>query len=598
MQSVSSIAVLPFVNRSADPDNEYFSDGITEEIINALTKISGLKVIARTSSFAYKDKSVDVRLIGNQLGVNTILEGSVRKAKSKVRITAQLVRTDDGSHLWAKNFDRQLEDIFALQDEISLLIADRIRENFGHLEIDEQLVETPDIKVETYQLFLKGRYYLHKFNTNDIKRGILLLEQVLEQKPNFALAHVSIHYGYNMMAAGGLMPVEEALSKGKQHLDRAMELDNKLPECYHSLGWHSLNQDWDFTNATRYLMKAIELRPGYADAHQKLFINLALEGKIEAAFEHINTAHQLDPLSALSNYFLGYYYYLTKEFDRSNLYFEKTFELEVSFIVGYSIYALSLALQNRTDYIFEKAANIPQMAGAEIEQLIMSTLAYSRLGDLPNTNQGITQLKEALQGESRERVRFFLIYINTLLSQYEEAFAFIEAGVVNKEPLMTLLKVDPLLKPLHRFERFQNALEKIYALSDLHIPQKKKTPISSLNTMETDRFMQKLIYHMEKENTFLDPSLSLRSLAEKLNLHPNKLSWLINEQIGKNFNEYINSFRLETFKQKALDPANSHLTLLGLAYESGFNSKTVFNAFFKKIEEMTPREWVKSKQYK
>ena len=156
--SNKSIAVLPFVNMSADPENEYFSDGITEEIINALTTVKGLKVIARTSSFAFKNKNIDVRTIGDQLGVGTILEGSVRKAKNRVRITAQLISTNDGTHFWSKNFDRDLEDIFALQDEISLHIADQIRENFGHLNIQEHLIEAPTQNMEAYDLYLKGRY--------------------------------------------------------------------------------------------------------------------------------------------------------------------------------------------------------------------------------------------------------------------------------------------------------------------------------------------------------------------------------------------------------------------------------------------------------
>ena len=310
ISSSKSIAVLPFVNMSADPDNEYFSDGITEEIINALTTILGLKVISRTSCFAFKGRNVDIRKIGDQLGVATLLEGSVRKAQNRIRITAQLISSADGAHLWSKNFDREMDDIFALQDEISLLIADQIRENFGHLEIDDRLIETPEIDVDVYQLYLKGRYYLHKFNKSDIERGISILEQVVDRKPDYALAHVSIHYGYNMMAAGGLAPVEEALNTGKRHLDIAKQLDDQLPEYYHSLGWHSLNEDWDFTSATQYLLKAIELRPGYADAHQKLFINLALEGKLDAAFEHIEMARNLDPLATLNNYFTGYYYCL------------------------------------------------------------------------------------------------------------------------------------------------------------------------------------------------------------------------------------------------------------------------------------------------
>ena len=186
--SQKSIAVLPFLNLSRDPDNEYFSDGITEEIINALTTIPGLKVIARTSTFAFKGKNVDVRTIGAQLGVSTILEGSVRKASNRIRITAQLVRADDGTHLWSKNFDRELEDIFALQDEISLLIADQIRENFGHFEIQDHLIHAPTQNIEAYNLYLKGRYYHLKWNAKDLIQGVEYYKQSISKDPDFHFA--------------------------------------------------------------------------------------------------------------------------------------------------------------------------------------------------------------------------------------------------------------------------------------------------------------------------------------------------------------------------------------------------------------------------
>ncbi|MGB0391582.1 MAG: adenylate cyclase, partial [Salibacteraceae bacterium] len=182
-----SIAVLPFINLSTDADNEYFSDGITEEIINALTTIKGLKVIARTSSFVFKNKNVDVREIGNQLGVKTVLEGSVRKANKKVRITAQLIDVEDGSHIWSKNFDRELQDIFELQDEISLLIADQLRENFGHFELEEHLVEAPTNNIEAYNFYLKGRHHHLKWNANDLLLGVEFYKESIQLDPDFAL---------------------------------------------------------------------------------------------------------------------------------------------------------------------------------------------------------------------------------------------------------------------------------------------------------------------------------------------------------------------------------------------------------------------------
>lgn len=592
-----SIAVLPFVNMSPDADNEYFSDGITEEIINALTAIKNLKVTARTSSFAFKGRATDVRSIGQQLGVITVLEGSVRKAGNRVRITAQLVRTDDGFHLWSQSFDRELEDIFAVQDEISLSIADQIRENFGHLEYQDQLIQNPNVSVAVYEQYLEGRSYLHRFNSLDIQRGLSILENLTRTHPQFALAKVGVQYAYNMMAAAGIMPAGESLAKGKPYLDDALAIDEKLPECHHSLGWHSLNQDWDFIQAVRHLKRAIELRPGYADAYQKLFITLALEGKLEEAHEHILTALQFDPLAPLNNYFISYSYYLSQDFELSNRHFERTFDLEPSFLIGYSIYGLSLILQNRPTYLLEKAEAITNISGSEVERLMMKTLALSKMGPSPETEYCIEQLESHLEGLRRERVRFFLIYIESILGRMEKALHHVAQGVRFREPLMTLLKVDPLLKTtaLIKEPQFQDLLKTIYLRSDSQVAAKETREGGPFTLREIDHFTQELAAKMREDKPYLNPALSLRELADSLELHPNKLSWLINESIGQNFNTYINAFRLEAFKALAKDPKNRHLTLLGLAYDSGFNSKTVFNSYFKKVEGMTPRAWLKQK---
>ena len=204
--SVKSIAVLPFTNMSSDPENAYFSDGITEEIINALTTVKGLKVIARTSSFVFKNKKIDIRTIGKQLGVHTILEGSVRKVKHRVRITAQLINASDGSHFWSKNFDRQWKNIFALQDEVSLLIADQIRENFGHLEIPSFTHPDHTNKLEAYDLVLKGNYHLKRKDYDDIKKALTVFDKAIQIDPEYAMAYSSLAEAYIHAAGFGLKP--------------------------------------------------------------------------------------------------------------------------------------------------------------------------------------------------------------------------------------------------------------------------------------------------------------------------------------------------------------------------------------------------------
>ncbi len=586
-----SIAVLPFVNMSTDPENEYFSDGMTEEIINALTTIDGLNVTARTSSFAFKNKNMDIREIGKQLGVSTILEGSVRKSNNRIRITAQHIQTEDGFHIWSKNFDRELEDIFALQDEISLLIADQIRENFGHLDVKDQLVSSPKIKLEVYEDFLKGKYLLHTFDKNEILKGISILKEVIEKEPDFALAYSNIHYAYNMLAAAGWLPSNEAFEKGNYYLNKAYELDKNLPECYHSLGWNALNRDWDFINAEKYLSKALELSPGYADAHQKMFITLVLEGKKDMAFKHIQKALELDPLSGLTNYFHGYYYYLEKKYEKANSFYQKCFEISPGFLFPYSMYGLSLIGMDQGDKLKIVAAMVPEIPGGNTERAILTALSQCQLNETEAAEAEIQNLENTLQSEERGRIRFFLIHIYTQQKKYDRALQLIDQGIEEKEPLMTLLREDPLLKPLHSFGRFETSMQKVFKRSASVSENKTENKSQTFNPEELIELNQRLEALLQNEKVFLDPDLSLRLLAEKLKIHPNKLSWLINEHNGKNFNEYINTFRLDAFKKKAIHPENSHLTLLGIAFDSGFNSKTVFNTFFKKATGMSPKEW-------
>jgi len=282
--SNKSIAVLPFVNMSADPENEYFSDGITEEIINALATVKGLKVIARTSSFAFKNKNIDVRTIGDQLGVSIILEGSVRKAKNRVRITAQLISTNDGTHFWSKNFDRDLEDIFALQDEISLHIADQIRENFGHLNIQEHLIETPTQNIEAYNLYLKGRYQHLMWDGQGIANAVELYEQCVAIDSSFALPNFGLAYCYAMFGSWGNN--KGLFQSSEKNIRKGFNLDKQSYIGYFSKATLSFWGQWDFITGHKLFQKSIELNPAYTEAEEGLCELYTAVGYFEKAYRH------------------------------------------------------------------------------------------------------------------------------------------------------------------------------------------------------------------------------------------------------------------------------------------------------------------------
>jgi TolB-like protein/AraC-like DNA-binding protein/Tfp pilus assembly protein PilF len=580
---------------STDPENEYFSDGITEEIINALTTVKGLKVIARTSSFAFKNKNIDVRTIGDQLGVSTVLEGSVRKVKNRVRITAQLISTNDGTHFWSKNFDRDLEDIFALQDEISLLIADKLREHLGHFEIGNNLVDVPNIPVATYQLFLKGRYYLAKLTKESTEKAIAIFEEVIAAQPDFALAYLDINQGYSYLGTMGILPAQEAFVKAKPFLDKALELDKNLPESQRSLSWICSWQNWDFESAYHHMVKAIEMRPSEIN-----YLNMAnlfsLEGKFNAASNYIDKALQLDPFSAILIHFKGFNFYLQEQYDKAIPYFEKSLSIQPDIPFPILYFGEILLLQGNPSEALAYFKNLPDKKGGGLTKLGGTTLAYAALGDVQKTEEYIIKLEAMLETDSVGSAMHFLILVKVRMGKHEEALNMLQQAIQNRLPLVLLLYTEPLMKPLRTHPRFQELMNPIFGHETTFDLSKKKYKKSLLDRKLIDQYKQELRTLMYEKEPYLNPELTLRALAEMMEIPSNHLSQLLNEGFDKNFSEYINSYRLEAFKLKATDLSLQHLTILGLAYESGFSSKSVFNAFFKKIEGKTPKAWLSANQ--
>ncbi len=588
-----SIAVLPFVNMSADPENEYFSDGITEEIINALTKIQGLKVTSRTSSFAFKGIDQDIRRIGETLDVATILEGSVRKAGSRVRITAQLIKVDDGFHIWSKNFDRQMDDIFALQDEISLLIADQIRENFGHFDIQEHLINAPTNNIEAYQLYLKGRYNHLKWNREGITNGIRYYQQSIEQDPGFALPYFGIGYSYAMRASFG--PEKDFIHAAETHLKQGFQIDNQSYLGYFSKGTLSFWAKWDFKSGQEHYLKAMALNPSFTEAEEGLAELYTATGDFEKALRHIRNILSLNPLSPNHYYSKGVVHYLMQDYPKAVESLEAALRIDPNFSFAIEKIQLCFIHLRQYDRLDQFLRQHPQA-----QQPGISRTLYRLMHPDENIEFDLSEAGSKAETLEGPLLIPWHLYLQVHLGHHELALDLLEEGVNNRTGQFVNFKNLPLLFPLHRYERFQQLVEATFPASVLPASEAEADSSSSTNSLlsrkEVEQYLAGISELLEKEQLYTDQSLGLKSLAGHLDIHPNKLSWLINEHLGKNFNEYINTYRLEAFKIKALDPVNSHLTLLGLAYESGFNSKTVFNAFFKKMECMTPREWVKKQQ--
>jgi TolB-like protein/AraC-like DNA-binding protein len=610
-----SIAVLPFVNMSSNEETEYFSDGMTEEIINALAKIKSLKVTSRTSSFFFKNKQVPIPQIGKELNVSTILEGSIRLSGNMMRITAQLINVGDDFHFWSETWDRKLESIFEIQDEISLEIAEKLREDVGHFDIADHLIDAPEIPVEVYKKYLKGRFLILKYNVPEVEDGISVLQGIIEKYPEFPLAYLVVNQGYSFLGAVGMMSSEESFSKGKYYLDKAIGLDEDLPECQYGHAGISYWFKWDLEGASKQINRALELRPGYADAYQLMAAIYMTLGKYQVALHAVNKAIQLDPFSMMNHYIKGIIYYFQEYVEEAIPHFEKSVSLDENFTLSKLALAHSLQLLGQTEKAIKIYEGLPADRFGTLSKLGGLTLAHLFLDEQTKAAQGIAELEEVLQEDSKGWVIQFLMLCYIKMGNHTKAIQLIEQAVANRFPFMITIGADPVFKPLVSYPRFHDLVKDVigdkyyrdvsFKWSSAPNPNKAKHPQMSnefftpekkplLDKEKNDHYSQKLLALIANDSPYLEPQLTLKRLADLIGINSNQLSWLLNNHFGKSFNDFINHYRIATFKQIARDPKNAHITLIGLAYESGFNSKTVFNTYFKKEIGVTPKAWMKS----
>jgi len=344
-KALPSIAVLPFVNMSPDPENEYFSDGLSEEIISALSKLGSLHVTARTSAFRFRGNDLDMREIGRQLNVSNVLEGSVRRAGNRLRITAQLINVADGYHLWSERYDRELRDVFAIQDEISLAIVDKLKVRLLG-EDKARLAKRYTENFEVYDLYLKGRYELSTLTKKGIERSLEYFQQAIQKDPNYALAYVGVASVYNALAITGQFSSNETMPKAKTELLKALKLDDSLAEAHAWLGELYLQYEWDWSSAEREFKLAIELKPNSPEAHQFYADYLIVTGSMEQASIEIERARDLDPLSTIPNTILAYRLFVLRQFDQVIEHCRKMLKTEPSFLLQVHLWR-SLRQQNR-----------------------------------------------------------------------------------------------------------------------------------------------------------------------------------------------------------------------------------------------------------
>ena len=586
-----SIAVLPFVNMSNDIDNDYFCDGITEEIINALTKIKGLKVIARTSSFAFKNKSIDVRHIGSQLSVATILEGSIRIFKDRIRINTQLIRTNDGFQIWSQNFDRKLDHIFELQDEISLIIAEQIRENFGHLHIHNHISIIGTKDIYAYKLYLKGRAYQLNWVLEDYLKAIDYYKKSIAVDTNFYDAYFALSRSYGILSSWGFIDKTEGERLAKYYLSKGLKINSSSYLAYFSQSSLSFWNQWNYTKGINLLKDTLHKNPNYAIAYEGIAEIYMATNQLEKALLNINKAIEISPLSPNHHFTKGNIYFLKKMYNESILHLNECLRIDPNFSLAIETKLACYIFLNDTSKFENFIAVMPQLNNPEICKALFSLINKKQLKRPIN-------IASIDIDESFKNIYPWHFYLLIHYGDTEKALDVFEDKMKLKVGQLVNFQLDPFLDPLRENKRFQLITKQIISLESFSenkevINKDEREILKPFNDSEIKEYKSILENFIKKNKPFLNPNLSLKELGGSIDLHPNKLSWLLNTEFNKNFNDFINYFRLNHFKTIALDPKNSHLTILGLAYDSGFNSKSVFNTYFKRAEGITPRVWMK-----
>ncbi|MDQ4140672.1 MAG: tetratricopeptide repeat protein [Bacteroidota bacterium] len=460
-EPTNRLAVLPFVNMSADPENEYFSDGITEELLNALTKVDGLQVTSRTSAFAFKGKNTDIREIGIQLNVDKILEGSVRKAGNRVRIAAQLINAADGYHIWSENYDRNLTDIFQVQDEISSIIANKLRENLTAKEHEENLVKVPTPNLEAYTLFLKGLHFHNKITPKDTKKAVAYYEKALTLEPDYAQAYAMAAAGYAFLGATGQMQPHEAFKVVHQYSDKALQLDSYLAGGYAAKGSAYLLYDWKWKQAYEFLLKAIELNPATTGAYQLLSFYYMITGRKKDAVDIMEKALQIDPLSLIVNKSLIDAYLNAGRTEEALKQVEGLLDIHPQLRVALELKGWCLGVKGDWKQAIELFEEVHRLIKHPLKGLTPLGCAHAKLGETEKALECIRKIEQRQVEEPEVVLDADLAMIWWSLGNKDKAFHHLFQCVEKRMGPVAIIIEHPLFKEMSDDPRYRLLKEKL-----------------------------------------------------------------------------------------------------------------------------------------
>ncbi len=450
---IRSIAILPLQNLSGDPSQDYFADGITEELIADLGQVSALRVISRTSAMTYKGTKKTLPEIAHELGVDAIVEGSVVRERNQVRITAQLINAKTDDHIWARNYVRDLTSVLELQGEVAQAIADEISINVTPQE-QARLARARPVNSEAHDLYLQGK---HLLNEGDPRKAVDYLQEAIDRDPNYARAHAALANGYGWMGEAGWLAYTEAFPRQKTEATKAIELDESLPQGHAELADAVMDLSWDWTTTEKELKRALELNPNLASVHTTYAFYLQRVGRLPEAIAEVQLVLQLDPVSSRSFYTAGIVYYFAHQYDQALSQLQRAHLLEPhppKFLFPFesgAIYA--------EKGMYGKAVGEFQKLGDQPHALGHMGNVYARMERASEARATILKLEEHVQKNGVGRYEIALVYAG--LGQKDEAFTWLEKSYDARDKGLTYLKIDPCIDPLRSDPRFSRLVRRV-----------------------------------------------------------------------------------------------------------------------------------------
>src|SRR6266487_1291566 len=452
-----SIAVLPFDNLSRDPDNAYFCEGVQDEILTRLAKVSDLKVVSRTSTQHFKSSPDNLPQIAKQLGVKHVLEGSVQKSNDQVRVNVQLINALTDAHLWAETFDRKLTDIFAVESEIAKTIAETLQARLTGSE-KSSIAKTPTVNPEAYELYLKGRFFWNKRSGTDLRKAIDYFERAIAKDPNYALAYVGLADSHLLLSSYASVSPRESLPPAKAALKKALSLDDSLAEAHASSGLLA-TLELDLQRAIDELQRAIKLKPNYATAHHWLSLGFTTLGQFDPAILEAKRAVELDPLSLIINADYGWVYFNGHRYDEAEAQVRKTLEIDPNFFLAH--YYLGAVLQFKGHVAqavpeFQKAFDL----NGDPYSRAMLGQGYARNGQPGEARKILASLSE--EAKSKYVAPYALALVYAGLGDKERAIEELEHAYQQGDTnYLFVIKTDPFLDSLRGHPRFDALVQKI-----------------------------------------------------------------------------------------------------------------------------------------